>query len=86
MIGMAMDKDNLNLLDQFVKKNYVSYLILKGNEKTIANLSAGPLGKNFQGVPTTLVLDKRGQIYKRFDGSFDSEQLEESLQALINQK
>ena len=86
MIGMAMDKDSLNLLDQFVKKNYVNYLILKGNEKAITNLSAGPLGKNFQGVPTTLVLDKRGQIYKRFDGSFDSEQLEESLQALINQK
>jgi peroxiredoxin len=86
MIGMAMDKDSLNLLDQFVKRNNVSYLILKSNEQVIANLSAGPLGKNFRGVPTTVILDKRGQIYKRFDGSFDSEQLEESLQALINQK
>lgn len=86
MIGMAMDKDSLNLLDQFVKRNNVNYLILKGNEQVLANLSAGPLGKNFRGVPTTLVLDKRGQIYKRFDGSFDSDQLEESLQTLINQK
>ena len=86
MIGMAMDKDSLNLLDQFVKRNNVNYLILKGNEQVLANLSAGPLGKNFRGVPTTLLLDKRGQIYKRFDGSFDSEQLEESLQTLLNQK
>ncbi len=86
MIGMAMDKDSLNLLDQFVKRNNVIYLILVGNEKVLADLSTGPLGKNFKGIPTTLLLDKKGQIYKRFDGSFDLEQLEESLQTLLNQK
>jgi peroxiredoxin len=86
IIGIAMDKDSLNLLDQFVKKNNVSYLILCGNEQVLASLSTGALGKNFQGIPTTLLLDKKGQIYKRFDGSFDTEQLEEDLKALIDQK
>lgn len=86
IIGIAMDKDSLNLLDQFVKKNNVSYLILCGNEQVLASLSTGALGKNFQGIPTTLLLDKKGQIYKRFDGSFDTEQLEEGLKALFNQK
>jgi peroxiredoxin len=86
IVGIAMDKDSLNLLDQFVKKNAVSYLVLIGNEQALANLSTGALGKNFQGIPTTLLLDKRGQIYKRFDGSFDPEQLEEGLKALLNQK
>ncbi|MFH1335717.1 MAG: TlpA disulfide reductase family protein [Candidatus Zixiibacteriota bacterium] len=86
IIGIAMDKDSLNLLDQFVKKNTVSYLILVGNEQALANLSTGALGKNFQGIPTTLLLDKKGQIYKRFDGSFDTDQLEEGLKTLLNQK
>jgi len=84
IIGIAMDKDSLNLLDQFLKKNTVSYLILVGNEQALANLSTGALGKNFQGIPTTLLMDKKGQIYKRFDGSFDIEQLEEGLKALLN--
>jgi peroxiredoxin len=86
IIGVAMDKDSLNLLNQFVKRNSVTYLVLVGNEQVLANLSAGPLGKNFKGIPTTLLLDKKGQIHKRFDGSFDLDQLEESLQTLLNQK
>jgi len=86
IIGIAMDKDSLNLLDQFVKKNDVFYLILVGNEQALANLSTGALGKNFQGIPTTLLLDKKGQIYKRFDGSFDTEQLEVDLKVLLNQR
>ena len=86
IIGIAMDKDSLNLLDQFVKKNDVFYLILVGNEQALANLSTGALGKNFQGIPTTLLLDKKGQIYKRFDGSFDTEQLDVDLKVLLNQR
>jgi peroxiredoxin len=86
IIGIAMDKDSLSLLDQFVKKNDIFYLVLVGNEQALSNLSTGALGKNFQGIPTTLLLDKKGQLYKRFDGSFDIEQLEEGLKTLLNQK
>jgi hypothetical protein len=86
VIGIALDKDSLNLLDQFVKRNAIAYPILVGNEKILVSLSAKSVGKNLKGVPFTLLFDKKGQIYKRFDGSFDLEQLEESLQTLLNQK
>lgn len=86
MIGIALDKDSLNLLDKFVKRNGIIYPILIGNEQVLANLSADSTGKNFKGIPTTFLFDKKGQIYKKFDGSVDLEQLEESLQTLINQK
>jgi len=86
VIGIALDKDSLNLLDQFVKRNAITYSILVGDEKILVSLSAGSMGKNLKGVPFTLLFDKKGQIYKKFDGSFDLEQLEESLQALLNQK
>ena len=86
VIGIALDKDSLDLLDQFVKRNAINYPIFVGDEKLLVSLSAKSVGKNLKGVPFTLFLDKKGQIYKRFDGSFDLEQLEESLQTLLNQK
>jgi hypothetical protein len=48
-----------------------------GNQEVLAGL------RNFQGVPTTILFDQKGEIRKRFDGSFDEEQLEEALQLLL---
>jgi peroxiredoxin len=86
VVSIALDKDSLNLLNQFVKKNGIAYPVLVGNEQILANLSTASKGQSFKGIPATLIFDRKGQIYKRFDGSFDLEQLEESLQTLLNQK
>jgi peroxiredoxin len=85
VVSIALDKDTLNLLDQFVKKNGITYQVLVGNEQVLANLSTISKGQSFKGIPATLIFDRKGQIYKRFDGSFDLEQLEESLQTLLSQ-
>ncbi len=77
VIGIALDKDSLGLVMPFVKRSKIDYLILVGNQKVITGL------RNFKGVPTTLLFDQEGIIRKRFDGSFDLEQLEESLQSLL---
>ena len=89
VIGIALDKDSLELVTPFVKRNKINYPILMGNQQVLNGLSTGQLtqmrsmGKNFKGVPTTLLFDQEGKIRKRFDGSFDLEQLEESLQSLL---
>jgi len=77
VIGIALDKDSLELVVPFVKENKIAYPILAGNQQVLTDL------KNFKGVPTTFVFDRKGKIRKRFDGSFDLEQLEESLQLLL---
>jgi thiol-disulfide isomerase/thioredoxin len=77
VIGIALDKDSLELVGPFVKKNKITYPILVGNQQILAAL------QNFKGVPTTVLFDQEGKIRKRFDGSFDLEQLEESLQSLL---
>ncbi|MCK4225233.1 MAG: TlpA family protein disulfide reductase [candidate division Zixibacteria bacterium] len=77
VVGIALDKDSLELVVPFVKESKIDYPILVGNTQILSNL------KNFKGVPTTLLFDKKGKIQKRFDGSFDLEQLEESLQSLL---
>ena len=83
VIGIALDKDSVELVTPFVKRNKISYPILMGNQQVLNGLSTGSMGKNFKGVPTTLLFNQKGKIHRRFDGSFDLEQLEESLQSLL---
>jgi len=77
VVGIALDKDSLNLVAPFVKRNKIDYLVLVGNQQVLSQV------KNFKGVPTTLLLDREGKIRKKFDGSFEPEKLEESLQLLL---
>ncbi len=77
VVGVALDKDSLDLVSPFVKENEIHYTILKGDQQVLSRL------KNFKGVPTTLVFDQKGEIRKKFDGSFEMEELEETLQLLL---
>ncbi len=77
VVGIALDKDSLDLVAPFVKEHDIKYVILVGDQQMLSSL------QNFKGVPTTMVFDQRGDIHRRFDGSFEIEQLEESLQLLL---
>jgi len=77
VIGIAMDKDSLNLVEPFVRKKGIGYPILKGNEQVLLGL------KDFSGMPTTLIVDQKGNIKKKYDGSFDKDDLEKNLRELL---
>jgi cytochrome c biogenesis protein CcmG/thiol:disulfide interchange protein DsbE len=77
VIGIALDKDSLNLVEPFVRKKRVGYPTLVGNEQVLRGV------KDFSGVPTTLIVDQKGKIQKKFDGSFDKDDLERSLKELL---
>lgn len=77
VIGIALDKDSLNLVKPFVRKKGIGYPILVGNEQVLRGV------KDFSGVPTTLILDQKGNIKKKYDGSFDKDDLEKSLKELF---
>ena len=77
VVGIALDKDSLDLVAPFVKENQIKYTILLGDQETLSQL------KNFKGVPTTLVFDRSGEIRKKFDGSFEEEELEQTLQPML---
>jgi peroxiredoxin len=95
VVGIALDQDSLDLVRPFVEKNKITYLILVGNQQTLTDLStnlnhpasgAESIPGDFRGIPTTLLFDKQGKIRKKFDGSFDPEQLEEILQSLLEDR
>jgi thiol-disulfide isomerase/thioredoxin len=77
VIGIALDKDSLNLVEPFVRKKRIRYPILKGNELVLKSM------KDFSGMPTTLIVDPKGNIKKKYDGSFDKEDLEKKLKELL---
>jgi thiol-disulfide isomerase/thioredoxin len=77
VIGIAMDKDSLNLVELFVRKKGIGYPILKGNEQVLLGV------KDFSGMPTTLIVDQKGNIKKKYDGSFDKDDLEKNLKELL---
>jgi len=83
VIGIALDKDSLDVVRPFVKTNNISYTILKGDQEIFTTLSAGSSVEEFKGVPTTLIIDRKGKIRERFDGSFELEQLEDRLRSLL---
>jgi peroxiredoxin len=76
-VGIALDKDSLDLVSPFVEAKKITYPILVGSQEVISGF------RKFEGVPTTILFDQKGKAVKRFDGTFDSEQLEESLQSLL---
>jgi hypothetical protein len=40
--------------------------------------------ENFSGMPTTLIIDQKGNIKKKYDGSFDKEDMEKNLKELFH--
>jgi len=77
VLGIALDKDSLNLVEPFVQKKGIAYPILKGDEQVLRSL------KDFSGIPTTLIMDQKGNIKKKYDGSFDKDDLEKNLKELL---
>jgi len=77
VIGIALDKDSLNLVEPFVREKRIGYPILRGNEQVLGTV------EDFSGVPTTLIVDPKGDIKKKYDGSFDKDDLEKSLKELL---
>jgi thiol-disulfide isomerase/thioredoxin len=77
VVGIALDKDSLDLVSPFVTENGIKYTVLLGDQQVLGRL------KNFKGMPTTVVFDQKGEIRRKFDGSLDAEELEEMLQLLL---
>ena len=77
VIGIALDKDSLNLVEPFVREKIIGYPILMGNEQVLRDM------EDFSGVPTTLIVDQKGNIKKKYDGAFDKDDLEKILKELL---
>jgi len=76
LVGVSLD-DSSEPVKEFVKKYNVSYPVVMGNEQ-VANSYGG-----IRGIPTTFVIDGKGNIYKKYIGYTEGQVFEQDILALL---
>ena len=79
VIGVALDRKGLEVVDPFVEKYTINYPIVIDTEGTV-EAAFGPI----PGLPTTVLVTPEGQITKRVVGIFPTEEMKPTLQDLLD--
>ena len=77
IIGISLDKVSSDEVASFVKEWKIPYIVVMGNGE-VARSYGG-----IRGIPTTFVIDKQGNIYKKYIGYRDKEIFERDVRALL---
>ncbi len=77
VIGIALDMQGEKVVPGFVLKNKINYTVLLGNEE-VSDLYGG-----IRAIPTTFIVDKEGNIRKKYIGYNDKEVFEKDIKELL---
>ena len=77
IIGISLDQNSERVLPDFIKNNSINYTILTGNEE-VTDLYGG-----IAAIPTTFIIDKDGNIRKKYIGYNDKEVFEKEIRELL---
>nr|MBU1327653.1 TlpA family protein disulfide reductase [Candidatus Omnitrophota bacterium] len=77
VIGIALDFNGEKVVPEFVSNNNINYTILLGNEEV-----SGLYG-DIRAIPTTFIVDKDGNIRKKYIGYNDKSTFERDIKELI---
>lgn len=77
VIGIAMDWNGKKVVPAFVAKNNINYTVLLGNEEV------GDLFGGIAAIPTTVIIDKEGNIRKKYIGYEEKEVFEAKIKELL---
>jgi peroxiredoxin len=77
IIGISLDSDDFPfLIKNFVKRMKIPYPVVIGTEEVAE-------AYRIIGVPITLIIDKEGKIFRRFDGLVPPRYVESALKELL---
>ena len=77
VIGIALDWPGERVVPAFTAENNINYTILLGNEE-VSDLYGG-----IAAIPTTFILDKEGNIRKKYIGYNEKEVFEKDIKELL---
>jgi len=77
IIGISLDQDSGRVLPGFIESNSINYTILAGNEE-VTDLYGG-----IAAIPTTFIIDKDGNIRKKYVGYNEKEVFEKEIKELL---
>jgi len=77
VIGISTDQGGPGMVDKFAKKMEINYPVLMSDSET-PSLFGGILG-----IPTSFLVNREGNVVKRYDGYVDHQTLVNDLKAIL---
>ncbi len=77
VIGISTDQGGPELLTKFMKKMKINYPVLMAAPETPRDFG------NIIGIPTNFLVDRSGNITRRYDGYADHDSLEQEVTSLL---
>jgi thiol-disulfide isomerase/thioredoxin len=73
IVGVSLDQKGWSVVTPYVEKTKIDYPIVLGTEQVVSDYG------NFQAIPTTFVVDKKGNIVGEHTGSMSKEAFEKMV-------
>lgn len=77
VIGISVDEEGPEIVAEFIKKQSIAYPVLMADLKTVKNFSA-------YSIPVVFLVNKSGNVVKRYTGYVQRQILEKDVQSLLN--
>jgi cytochrome c biogenesis protein CcmG/thiol:disulfide interchange protein DsbE len=77
VIGISTDQGGAALVDKFVKKMGTNYPVLLSDATTLTDFGG------ILGIPTSFLVNREGDVVKRYDGYVDHKTLVNDLNAIL---
>ncbi|MFA6283538.1 MAG: TlpA disulfide reductase family protein [Desulfurivibrionaceae bacterium] len=77
IIGFSVDEGGSSLVNKFVQKMQINYPVLMSNPKTARDFGG------ILGIPTSFLVNKEGNVVKRYDGYLDHQTLVNDLNSIL---
>lgn len=79
VVGISLDQGGQEVVRPFVKEYQVNYPIVMGDSRVVQAYGG------IRGIPTTFLIDKKGQIARRYVGYHSKETFEQQIQLLLSE-
>jgi cytochrome c biogenesis protein CcmG/thiol:disulfide interchange protein DsbE len=77
VIGLSVDRDGPDVVNKFAKEQGINYTSLMADDKAMSDYGG------IRGIPTTFVIDRDGNIVKKYVGGQDEAAFEKDIKDLL---
>ncbi len=83
VIGISLDRGGAEEVRRFVNQKGVEYINVMGTEEVLRAYSSLPGLGSIQGIPTAFLIDRQGQVCRKFVGLTKKETFEAAIRAIL---
>lgn len=77
VVGVSLDRDGASAVKPFIEKSGINYHIVLADEAVVSAFGG------IEGIPTTFIIDRKGQIVHKHDGYAPKAEFEAEIKPLL---